>query len=145
MSAGMNTDDAIGRSAMNKALWRIIPLILTAYLFAYVDRVKVGFAAATMNAYLAFSTVAVAVSMLISSAWAEALHVRELAVGAAAINTMSQIGAFVTPFAWGAAKDATGNFDAGLIGITLMMVANAALILLLRQQIRGRTLRPATA
>jgi ACS family tartrate transporter-like MFS transporter len=59
-------------------------------------------------AYLAFSTVAFAVSMLISSAWAEALHVRELAIGAAAINTLSQIGAFVTPFAWGAAKDATG-------------------------------------
>ena len=96
-------------------------------------------------AYLAFSTVAFAVSMLISSAWAEALHVRELAIGAAAINTLSQIGAFVTPFAWGAAKDATGDFDAGLIGITLMMVANALLILLLRQQIRGRTLRPATA
>ncbi len=96
-------------------------------------------------AYLAFSTVAFAVSMLISSAWAEALHVRELAIGAAAINTLSQIGAFVTPFAWGAAKDATGSFDAGLIGITLMMVTNALLILLLRQQIRGRTLRPATA
>ena len=137
MSAGMNTDDAIGRSAMNNALWRIIPLILTAYLFAYVDRVTVGFATATMKAYLAFSTLAFAVSMLISSAWSEALHVCELAVGAAAINTMSQIGACVTPFAWGAAKDATGNFDAGLIGITLMMVANAALILLLRAQLRG--------
>ena len=124
-TAAAASADAIGRSAMNKALWRIIPLILTAYL--------------------AFSTVAFAVSMLISSAWAEALHVRELAIGAAAINTLSQIGAFVTPFAWGAAKDATGSFDAGLIGITLMMLANAALILLLRQQIRGRTLRPATA
>jgi ACS family tartrate transporter-like MFS transporter len=96
-------------------------------------------------AYLAFSTVGFAVSMLISSAWAEALHVRELAVGAAAINTLSQIGAFVTPFAWGAAKDAMGNFDTGLIGITLMMVVNAGLILLLRHQIRGRSLRPATA
>ena len=31
------------------------------------------------------------------------------------------------------------------IGITLMMVANAALILLLRQQIRDRAMRPATA
>ena len=55
MSAGTTTAPAIGKSAMNKALWRIIPLILTAYLFAYVDRVNVGFAAATMNADLGFS------------------------------------------------------------------------------------------
>ena len=55
MSAGTTTAPAIGKSAMNKALWRIIPLILTAYLFAYVYRVNVGFAAATMNADLGFS------------------------------------------------------------------------------------------
>jgi len=40
---------------MRKAFWRIIPLILLAYLFAYMDRVNVSFAAADMNADLGFS------------------------------------------------------------------------------------------
>ena len=39
---------AIGASAMRKAFWRIIPLILVDYLFAYMDRVNVSFAAADM-------------------------------------------------------------------------------------------------
>ena len=52
----MLTDtDAIARSAMTKALWRILPLAGLAYLCAYTDRVNIGFAAATMNADLGFS------------------------------------------------------------------------------------------
>ena len=47
--------DATGRSAMCKAMWRIIPLIGLAYLCAYIDRVNVSFAAAQMNADLKFS------------------------------------------------------------------------------------------
>ena len=39
---------------------------------------------------------------------------RELAVGSAAINTLAQTGAFVMPFAWGALRDATGDYRAGL-------------------------------
>jgi MFS transporter, ACS family, tartrate transporter len=55
MSAGIITDQAIGKSAMNKAFWRVLPLVLVAYLFAYMDRVNVSFAAASMNEDLAFS------------------------------------------------------------------------------------------
>jgi hypothetical protein len=40
---------------MHKAFWRILPLILVAYLFAYMDRVNVSFAAAAMSEDLAFS------------------------------------------------------------------------------------------
>ena len=72
-------------------------------------------------------------------------HVRELAVGAAAINTISQIGAFVMPFGWGAAKDATGSFQTGLIALFLMTLTMAALLLLLRRQVRGQAMRTATA
>jgi ACS family tartrate transporter-like MFS transporter len=96
-------------------------------------------------AYIAFATVVFAVSMLVSSGWADALSGRELAVGAAAINTMSQIGAFLTPFAWGALADATGSFDAGLLGVVLMMGVNAALIWVLREQVRGPTRRAVPA
>ena len=46
---------SIGGSAMRKAFWRILPLIGLAYLFAYMDRVNVSFAAASMNEALGFS------------------------------------------------------------------------------------------
>src|SRR4029078_8832339 len=56
-------------------------------------------------AYLAFAAACFTVPMLTSSGWAEVLHVRELAVGAAAIHTLSQLRGFVTPCACGAAND----------------------------------------
>jgi ACS family tartrate transporter-like MFS transporter len=55
MAQGDDERAAIGTSAMRKAFWRIIPLILVAYLFAYLDRVNVSFAATDMNADLGFS------------------------------------------------------------------------------------------
>jgi ACS family tartrate transporter-like MFS transporter len=89
-------------------------------------------------AYLTFAATCFTVPMLTSSGWAEVLHVRELAVGAAAINTVSQIGAFVSPYAWGAAKDATGNFRTGLIALMTMTLLLAVLILWLRVQVRAK-------
>ena len=47
--------DSVARSAMRKAFWRILPLIALAYLFAYMDRVNVAFAATQMNEDLMFS------------------------------------------------------------------------------------------
>lgn len=96
-------------------------------------------------AYLAFAAVAPSVPMLLSSAWSEVLSLRELAVGAAAINTMAQIGAFGAPIAWGALADRTGNFDAGLIGLATMVTLCAGLIWLLRAQVRGRVAIAAAA
>lgn len=88
--------------------------------------------------YLAFATVCFAIPMLTSSGWAEALHVRELAVGAAAINTICQIGSFLGPFGWGALKDATGSFDTGLVVLILMTLAMCSLLLVIRRELRGR-------
>ena len=98
-------------------------------------------------AYLAFATVCFAIPMLTSSGWAEVLHVRELAIGAAAINTICQIGAFLAPYGWGAAKDATGSFQPALIAFSLITLVMAALIRLLRGQVRGKSIRaePAAA
>ena len=92
-------------------------------------------------AYLAFATVCFAIPMLTSSGWAEVLHVRELAIGAAAINTICQIGAFLAPYGWGAAKDATGSFQPALIAFSLITLVMAALIRLLRGQVRGKSIR----
>ena len=46
---------SVGRSAMRKATWRLIPLIALGYGVAYMDRVNIGFAALHMNADLHFS------------------------------------------------------------------------------------------
>jgi MFS transporter, ACS family, tartrate transporter len=96
-------------------------------------------------AYLAFAAVCFTIPMLTSSGWAEVLHVRELAIGAAAINTLSQIGAFVGPYGWGLAKDATGSFHAGLTAFSLIALLMAGLLLLLRRQVRGTAMRSAMA
>lgn len=89
-------------------------------------------------AYIAFAIVGASVQMLLSSAWPEVMTRAELAVGAAAINTIAQIGAFVTPFAWGALRDGTGSFASGLYVIAAMAAGAAALIWLLRVQVRSR-------
>ncbi len=99
--------------------------------------------AVVVGAYLVLATVLFSISMLIASAWTEALPQREIAVGAAAINTISQVGAFVAPFAWGVATDASGSYTAGLAGTGLMMAASALLIMVMRGQVRAQALRAA--
>ena len=94
-------------------------------------------------AYLVFATVCFTIPMLTSSGWAEVLHVRELAVGAAAINTICQIGAFVAPYGWGIAKDATGSFQPALITLSIVALLMSTLLLVLRHQVRGRAMRVA--
>src|SRR5947208_14802704 len=51
----LQPDANVGRSAMAKAMWRILPLILLAYVIAYMDRVNVSFASLQMNDDLKFS------------------------------------------------------------------------------------------
>lgn len=48
-------DAAIGRSAIAKASWRILPLLGLGYLVAYIDRSNISFAATQMNGDLHFS------------------------------------------------------------------------------------------
>lgn len=87
-------------------------------------------------AYLAFSAVCFTVVMLTASSWADVLHVRQLAIGAAVINTLGNLGAFLMPYCWGVIKDETGDFQAGLMGLSVMALLCAALILKLRRGIR---------
>ena len=92
-------------------------------------------------AYLLFASTCFTAAMLLASSWADVIHVRELAVGAAAINTVGNIGAFVMPYGWGVARDATGNFQAGLMALTAATVLLGALIFLLRSRVlRAQTL-----
>ena len=48
-ASGTSELTATQRTALNKAAWRLLPLLTIAYLFNYFDRTVVGFAALTMN------------------------------------------------------------------------------------------------
>ena len=50
-------------SALGKARWRLIPFLFLLYIFAYLDRINIGFASLQMNAQLGFSA-AVYVGMI---------------------------------------------------------------------------------
>jgi len=55
LSPAFSSDEAIGRSAIRKASWRLIPLIALGYGTAYMDRVNISFASLQMNRDLHFS------------------------------------------------------------------------------------------
>lgn len=52
---GSARDAAIGRAALRKASWRLLPLIGLGYGIAYMDRLNISFAALQMNRDLGFS------------------------------------------------------------------------------------------
>jgi ACS family tartrate transporter-like MFS transporter len=52
---GAARDAAIGRAALRKASWRLLPLIGLGYGIAYMDRLNISFAALQMNHDLRFS------------------------------------------------------------------------------------------
>ena len=47
--------DSVGRGALRKAAWRLLPLLFCGYGIAYMDRINVAFAALRMNQDLHFS------------------------------------------------------------------------------------------
>jgi MFS family permease len=49
MSTTMTKDQAMEAEVMRRVSWRLMPLLLAAYLICYIDRVNVGFAALQMN------------------------------------------------------------------------------------------------
>ncbi len=53
--ADAGSDDTVGRSALRKASWRLLPLIGLGYGIAYMDRINISFAALRMNDDLGFS------------------------------------------------------------------------------------------
>ena len=53
--ASLPMDDAVGRVALRKAGWRLLPLIGLGYGVSYIDRVNISFAALQMNRDLHFS------------------------------------------------------------------------------------------
>ena len=92
-------------------------------------------------AYLLYGLSWGSVTLSQVSAWADLLQGRVLALGCAAINSLSQIGAFLLPLAWGSLADKTGSFHAGLIGLTIA----TAIALLLTMELAANTRRTIAA
>jgi MFS transporter, ACS family, tartrate transporter len=55
ISAGGIAKSELETSTIRTISWRLIPFLVLAYFFSYLDRVNLGFAALTMNAELKFS------------------------------------------------------------------------------------------
>ena len=99
-----------------------------------------------MVGYLLFAATFFSIGVLTVSSWADVLHPQHLAVGGAAINTLWQIGAFLSPYGFGLAKDGTGGFTLGLIVSAAVAGVLALLILYARTRVAlGRRMREHTA
>ena len=88
-----------------------------------------------MVGYLLVAATWFSAGVLIASSWADVLHPQQLAVGGAVINTLWQVGSFVSPYGFGLAKDATGSFTLGLIASAVVAGAQALLILYVRARV----------
>jgi MFS transporter, ACS family, tartrate transporter len=69
-------------------------------------------------------------------------HGRHAAIGFAAIGCVGMIGAFIGPYAWGLAKDFTGTYRAGLTALAVAYSIAAAIVLLMRRNLRSRSVEP---
>ena len=121
---------------------RLGPALLGALSLAVIFGVLAVFHSpgVVIAAYLCFAVTCFTTQMLAASAWPDVLHPRLLVVGAAAINMLANLGGFVAPYAWGAARDATGGYHLGLMSLPVAYLVAAALILNLRRQLRGKSL-----
>lgn len=86
-------------------------------------------------AYVALMAAAWTVALAQMAIWSDVLKDRQLAIGAAAINTVSQFGAFLAPFAFGASRDATGSYTAGLLALPVLLMMALGVGVAVRQRL----------
>ena len=70
----------------------------------------------------------------------EVVPFKMVAVAMAAVNTLSQLGAFAAPPLWGISKDATGSYHFGLTLVPIAFLIATAIALLVRRQVRAKGL-----
>jgi len=98
---------------------------------------------AVMAAYLLAVTCNASTAAIIWLIPSDLMHPRATAVSLAAIGAIGQSGSFFAPFAWGLAKDHTGDFQAGLMALPIAYILATAITLHLRSSFRQR-LAPTT-
>ena len=112
-----------------------IPLLLVACAYAVFSLSTSPLAAMTSYAVSVAATSAVAAAFWLVPG--DVLHPKSSAVSVAAINAIGQVGSFISPYAWGLAKDYTGSFHAGLMVLPLPFLVATAIILMLRYNARA--------
>jgi len=132
MLAGGYYVDRQGDRFLN-AFWFTIVLGAAVFAMALAPTPVAG-----VIAYLVFAAICFPIAMFVASGWGDVLHVRELAVGAAAINGCCQFGAFLTPYGFGALRDATGGFNVGLFVLGFAALLSATLAWIVRAGLRRR-------
>jgi ACS family tartrate transporter-like MFS transporter len=91
-----------------------------------------------MSAYVVAITANFAVAGVIWLTPGEIVDPRAVGVAVAAINGVGQVASFLMPYAWGVAKDFTGDFRVGMMSLTVPYLVAVALVLALRQAHRRR-------
>ena len=91
-----------------------------------------------MSAYVVAITANFAVAGVIWLTPGEIVDPRAVGVAVAAINGVGQVASFLMPYAWGVAKDFTGDFRVGMMSLTVPYLVAVALVLALRQTHRRR-------
>ncbi|HEY2896673.1 MAG TPA: MFS transporter [Gemmatimonadaceae bacterium] len=96
-------------------------------------------------AYFVFAAAWPSVASSLTMLWPEAIHIRLLAVGAAAINSVANLGSFIGPYFWGVTRDASGSYHTGLLSLAAIAFVTLVPMLLLRRQVNTVTIKPAYA
>jgi hypothetical protein len=99
--------DAVLQSAIQKAALRLVPPLTIAYLFNYLDRTSLGFAALTMNQQLGLSAGQFGLA----------------AGGLAFINSIGTAGGFVGPSMMGWLREFSGSYVVGLTAVAVILIA----------------------
>jgi MFS transporter, ACS family, tartrate transporter len=92
------------------------------WLFALTYAVSVTFFMATQAVYFSIPS--------------DVLRGRSAAAGIAAIGSIGMLGSFIGPYAWGLARDYTGNYRAGLLSIAAAYLCAAVILVILRRSVR---------
>ncbi|HEY2750127.1 MFS transporter [Phenylobacterium sp.] len=119
------------------------PLLIQAACFAVMASTHAP--VVMLGAYMILITANWAAAAVIWLIPGEILDPRSVAVAVAGINGIGQLGSFVMPYAWGLARDATGDFHTGLAALTAPYLIAGAIVLVLRQGHRRRLLTVAPA
>jgi ACS family tartrate transporter-like MFS transporter len=123
----------------------VISTVAVGLCYAIMATTTSGQGALFVATYLVWGFAIWAVSFGCIMCWPDLLPNHLLAVGCAAINTVAQVGAFLMPLAWGAARDATGGFSFGLTGLSICAALAVGVALLARAEAKKPQLelRPA--
>jgi len=121
----------------------IVPLVLMGLAFGVMSLTRSPLA--FVGAYILFATASAAASTALWLAPGELLRPAAAAVSIAAINSIGQLGSFVSPYLWGIAKDRTGSFHLGLMVLPFPFLIAACIVYLVRSQARAGAAIAATA